>query len=236
MSLLQCRNVCFSYEGVPALADVNFSVEAGDYLCIVGENGAGKSTLLKGLTGAILPSKGEIIVGENFCLRQAGYLPQQNSIQKDFPAGVLEVVLSGMLGRRSLLPWYTAKELQTAKDKLHLLGAGELAHCCYRELSGGQQQRVLLARALCATEKMLILDEPVSGLDPVITQSLYRLIQQLNRQQHITVLMVSHDVRGILPYAGKVLHLGRRQLFFGPVSEYLKTEAGHNFAGGDAVC
>ncbi len=236
MSLLQCENLSFSYEGIPALEHVNFVVESGDYLCVVGENGAGKSTLLKGLTGAISPSTGRIVPGEGFSLRQAGYLPQQNAVQRDFPAGVGEVVLSGTLNHRSLLPWYTRQDRQQAEEKLHLLHADALAHCCYRELSGGQQQRVLLARALCATSRLLILDEPVSGLDPIATQEFYQLVAALNCKQQLTVIMVSHDVGGVLPYAGKVLHLGHEQLFFGTTAEYKNTDLGHRFAGGNAVC
>ena len=172
MSLLTCQDASFSYEGTAVLSDLCFSVEAGDYLCIVGENGAGKSTLLKGLLHLKKPSSGLVLTGDGLKSTEIGYLPQQTAAQKDFPASVWEVVLSGRLNGCGLRPFYNRADRQDVQEKLALLGITELRRRCYRDLSGGQQQRVLLARALCATKKLLLLDEPVTGLDPVMTAEL----------------------------------------------------------------
>jgi ABC-type Mn/Zn transport systems, ATPase component len=234
MSLLTCRDVSFSYEGTTVLTGLNFSVEAGDYLCVVGENGAGKSTLLKGLLRLKKPSEGEILTGEGLKSEEIGYLPQQTAAQKDFPASVLEVVLSGRLNRLGCRPFYGAADRADVREKLALLGIEGLKDRCYRDLSGGQQQRVLLARALCATKKLLLLDEPVTGLDPIMTADLYRVIGMLHRERGITVIMVSHDVRGAVEQSDRVLHLGNRQLFYGPSEEYRESRLGRCFLGGAA--
>lgn len=232
MSLLACRNAAFSYEGATVLSDLNFSVETGDYLCIVGENGAGKSTLLKGLLHLKKPSSGEISTGDGLRPTEIGYLPQQTAGQKDFPASVLEVVLSGRLNHLGLRPFYGAADRHDAREKLDMLGALDLEKRCYRDLSGGQQQRVLLARALCATKKLLLLDEPVTGLDPIMTADLYRVICALHDEQGITIIMVSHDVRGAIEQSNHVLHLGNRQLFYGSTEDYRNSEIGMHFLGG----
>ncbi len=232
MSLLACRNATFSYEGATVLSDLNFSVETGDYLCIVGENGAGKSTLLKGLLHLKKPSGGEISTGDGLRPTEIGYLPQQTAAQKDFPASVLEVVLSGRLNHLGLRPFYGAADRNDARQKLNMLGALDLEKRCYRDLSGGQQQRVLLARALCATKKLLLLDEPVTGLDPIMTADLYRVICALHDEQGITMIMVSHDVRGAIEQSNHVLHLGNRQLFYGSTEDYRHSEIGMRFLGG----
>ncbi|HWQ51722.1 MAG TPA: metal ABC transporter ATP-binding protein [Terriglobales bacterium] len=236
MSLLACRDVSFAYEGVTVLSDINFTVEPGNYLCVVGENGAGKSTLLKGLLTLKKPSSGSILAGGGLKAAEIGYLPQQTAAQKDFPASVFEVVLSGRLNSLRARPFYSRADKKDAKEKLKTLGIETLEKRCYRDLSGGQQQRVLLARALCATKKLLLLDEPVAGLDPVMTAELYRVIANLNRKAGITVVMVSHDVRGAIEQASHILHLGSRQLFFGPTAEYVQSELGRRFTGGDAPC
>lgn len=236
MSLLTCRQVAFAYEGTTVLEGVDFSVNAGDYLCIVGENGAGKSTLLKGLLRLKKPAAGEIFTGDGLLPDQIGYLPQQTAAQKDFPASVLEVVLSGRLNRCGLRPFYTRADKQAARENLALLGAEKLETSCYRNLSGGQQQRVLLARALCATSRLLLLDEPVTGLDPVMAREFYRVLGQLNRERGITVVMVSHDVNGAVAQASHILHLGSRQLFFGTRQDYLASPVGRHFAKGGPVC
>lgn len=232
MSLLACRDAAFSYEGATVLSDLNFSVESGDYLCIVGENGAGKSTLLKGLLHLKKPSGGEILTGDGLRPTEIGYLPQQTAAQKDFPASVLEVVLSGRLNRLGPRPFYGAADRNDAREKLEMLGALDLERRCYRDLSGGQQQRVLLARALCATKKLLLLDEPVTGLDPIMTADLYRVICALHDEQGITIIMVSHDVRGAIEQSDHVLHLGNRQLFYGKTEDYRRSEIGMRFLGG----
>jgi zinc transport system ATP-binding protein len=234
MSLLACNAVSFAYEGNTVLSGINFAVESGDYLCIVGENGAGKSTLLKGLIHLLKPSQGEIVTGSGFKANEIGYLPQQTAAQKDFPASVYEVVLSGRLNSKGLRPIYSKEDKKIADEKLRLLGMSLWKKHCYRELSGGQQQRVLLARALCATKQLLILDEPVTGLDPIMTGDFYQLVDDLNHKLGITVIMVSHDIRGVVERASHVLHLGRTQLFFGPAQDYLNSDLGKRFAGGDA--
>lgn len=227
MTLIQCCDLSLGYEGKCVLSHLELSVQEGDYLAIVGENGAGKSTLLKGILGLIRPTGGHI----HFHLppKEIGYLPQQTPIQRDFPASVMEVVLSGLLASKGYAPFYTRADRETALAKLRLLGAEDLANRCYRELSGGQQQRVLLARALCATRKMLLLDEPVSGLDPKVTAEMYALIEKLNREDGITVIMISHDIAAAVKYASHILHIGDA-VFFGTRSEYLRSPQGRLFA------
>lgn len=236
MSLLKCRDVCFSYEGNTVLSGIDLDVNAGDYLCVVGENGAGKSTLIKGLLGLKKPSSGSITYGDGLRRSEIGYLPQQTAAQKDFPAGVLEVVLSGRLNSLAGRPFYGKKDKEEARGKLEILGIEDLARRCYRDLSGGQQQRVLLARALCATKKLILLDEPVTGLDPVMTSELYRIIDRLNGEEGITVIMVSHDVSGAVGRADHILHLAHRQLFFGATQDYIRSEPGKAFLGGEEQC
>lgn len=227
MTLIQCCDLSLGYEGKCVLSHLELSVQEGDYLAIVGENGAGKSTLLKGILGLIRPTGGHI----HFHLppKEIGYLPQQTPIQRDFPASVMEVVLSGLLAAKGFAPFYTRADRETALAKLRLLGAEDLANRCYRELSGGQQQRVLLARALCATRKMLLLDEPVSGLDPKVTAEMYALIEKLNREDGITVIMISHDIAAAVKYASHILHIGDA-VFFGTKAEYLQSPQGRLFA------
>ena len=228
--VLACEDVTLGYEHKPLLEHLTLTVRAGDYLCIVGENGSGKSTLLRSLLGLLPPLAGKID-----CPAQRegrlGYLPQQTPTQRDFPATVTEVVLSGFSNRRARF-FYTAEERSTALMNLGKLGVLELKDKCYRELSGGQQQRVLLARALCATRKLLLLDEPVTGLDPVATGELYNLIKLVNLCNDITVIMVTHDIDAALRYATHVLHLGHQQLFFGTAAAYKQSDAARRFLGG----
>lgn len=236
MSQLICHDVSVGYDGCVITEHLNITINSGDYLCIVGENGAGKSTLIKTLLHLKTPLKGKIELGEGLKPSDIGYLPQQTVVQKDFPASVWEIVLSGTLNRCAWRPFYTRKEKNAARDAMERLGITNLYRRCYRELSGGQQQRVLLARALCATEKMVLLDEPVAGLDPVATQEMYDVIARLNREDGITVIMVSHDIGAAVRYASHILHTGPVPKFFGPKEEYLKTETGRLFtatAGGD---
>ncbi len=188
MSQLICKNLLVGYEGKAILDHLNFEIHAGDHLCVVGENGAGKSTLMKTLLGLQQPISGQIEMGDGLRRNEIGYLPQQTIVQRDFPASVQEIVLSGCQSRCGLRPFYSREEKQLAQDAMHKMQIGSLAKCCYRELSGGQQQRVLLARALCATRKMLLLDEPVSGLDPKVTTEMYHLIEKLNQQEGITAV------------------------------------------------
>lgn len=227
MALIDCRDLCLAYEGKIAVQDLTFRVEAGDYLCIVGENGSGKSTLIKALLGLKKPRAGSITYGDGLRRTELGYLPQQTPAQKDFPASVWEVVLSGCRAR----PFFGPAEKRRAAESLEKLGLTEMKNACYRELSGGQQQRVLLARALCATRKLLLLDEPVTGLDPVISAELYRIIQDLNREG-VTIIMVSHDVDCAIERARTILHLRTVPLFFGPSEEYAGSEIGRTFMEG----
>ncbi len=212
MSQIICQDLSIGYEGKTILQDINFTVEKGDYVCIVGENGAGKSTLMRTLLHLQPPTGGRIVLGDGLRENEMGYLPQQTVIQRDFPASVREIVLSGCQNRCGLRPFYSKKEKAYAGKMMEKLRISQLANRCYRELSGGQQQRVLLARAMCATEKILFLDEPVSGLDPKAAAQLYRLIWQLNREDGITVIMISHDVKAAAAYASYVIRIENHAL------------------------
>ena len=227
MNLITVENLSVGYDGIPVEKDINFTVDEGDYLCIVGENGSGKSTLMKTLLGLQEPVSGKIVFGEPGIKNGIGYLPQQTLVQRDFPASVREIVLSGCQGRCRWRPFYNKAEKALADANMDRMGIRELADRNYRELSGGQQQRVLLARALCATQKLLLMDEPVSGLDPKVTQEMYDLINRLN-SEGITIIMVSHDIKTATMYASHVLHLGARY-FFGTADEYTNSKSGKFF-------
>lgn len=226
MALITCKDVSLGYEGRIVTEHLNFEINKGDYLCIVGENGAGKSTLIKALLNLKSPVSGKIITDDGLKQTEIGYLPQQTVVQKDFPASVWEIVLSGCLNRCGLRPFYNREEKQIAKDNMEKLRISNLSKRCYRELSGGQQQRVLLARALCATKKMLLLDEPVAGLDPKVTMEMYELIDRLNKEDGITVIMVSHDIEASVKYATHILHVSHIPLFFGKKEEYVVSGKG----------
>ena len=235
MAQLTCQNLRVGYDGKSVLQDLSFDVFAGDYLCIVGENGSGKSTLMKTILGLQPPISGRILTGDGLRKNEIGYLPQQTVVQKDFPASVREIVLSGCQGRCGSRPFYNKEEKQLAEENIRKMQIDKLSKRCYRELSGGQQQRVLLARALCATQKMLLLDEPVSGLDPKVTAEMYRLIDELNHRDGITIIMISHDITAAVKYASHILHIGDA-VFFGTKAEYLQSPQGRLFAaekGGD---
>lgn len=231
MSLLTCSNVSFRYDGREVAAGLNFSVEPGDYLCVVGENGSGKSTLIKGLLGLKVPSEGTITLGDGLLQREIGYLPQQRETRRDFPASVYEVVLSGTLNTLGARPFYGAKERKSALEQLKKVGMDGLKNASFGELSGGQQQRALLARALCAAQKLLILDEPTAGLDPLVSADLYRLIDELNRAG-VSIVMVSHDIRAAVEHASQILHLENRPLFYGTAAAYAASELGERFLNG----
>ena len=269
---IKCTNLVLGYEGRPVTEGLTFQVNRGDYLCIVGENGAGKSTLIKALLGLNPPISGTIERAAGLSSNAIGYLPQHTEVQRDFPASVKEIVLSGCLGKdlpapprenkarkkgkhpekekkapgklfllakRVFLaanPVYTRGQKALAARQMERLGITHLANRCYRELSGGQKQRVLLARALCATEEILLLDEPVAGLDPRVTKEMYDIIEQLNREG-VTIIMVSHDIAAAVRYATHILHLSRTPLYFGSKEGYLHSDAGRaftDFGGGDA--
>ena len=222
MSQLQCRNITISYEKDIIVQDLSFVAEAGDYISIVGENGTGKSSLLKAILGLIHIKFGEIRFGEGLKRENIGYLSQQNPMQKDFPASVFEVVLSGCLNSLGFFPFFRVKEKNKAKENLEKLGMTSLLHQSFADLSGGQKQRVLLARALCATDKIIFLDEPVTGLDPVAIKDLYELIQKLNKEMKITIVMVTHDLENAVRYSDKILCLRKEDYFFGAVDKFLK--------------
>lgn len=234
MSLIQVQSAAFRYDGKEVVGDLNFTVEHGDYLCIVGENGSGKSTLVKGLLGLKTPSNGSITFGEGLCSREIGYLPQQKDSQRDFPASVLEVVLSGTLNSLGLRPFYTRKQRQTALEQVERVGLCAQKNVAFRDLSGGQQQRALLARALAATRELLILDEPIASLDPIAAAEMYRLIEEINRARGVTVIMVTHDPHAAAHEARHILHLENRQIFFGTAADYRKSEIGKRFLGGES--
>ena len=231
-TLITCDHMDLGYENQDAVLDVTIQVDAGDYLCIVGENGSGKSTLIKGILGLLKPTGGTLTVAEELKKSGIGYLPQQTAAQRDFPAAVWEVVLSGCLKRRQNRPFYSAAERELAKLNMEKLGITDLKDQCYRELSGGQQQRVLIARALCATDKLLILDEPITGLDPSAIQDFSHLVERLNKKDGVAIVMVTHDLKNVLPYASKILHLKQRTVFYGAPAEYEESPEGREFLGG----
>ena len=230
MAILSCDNLSFGYEGKALIRSLSFSVNAGDYLCIVGENGSGKSTLMRTILGLQAPISGKVILGDGLRQTEIGYLPQQTHVQRDFPASVREIVLSGCQGRLGLRPFYGEAEKRRADEAMDKLGIAELSRRCYRELSGGQQQRVLLARALCATQKLLLLDEPVAGLDPMATEDMYRTIEALNKEG-TTLVMISHDMHYALGHASHILQIGR-DWFFGSKADYLRSNVGRNYLRG----
>ena len=231
MSIIDCKNLSISYEGRPIVKNVSFSICAGDYLCIVGENGSGKTTLMRTLLGLKKPDSGQVLFGDGCSVgggdasckqnHKIGYLPQKSNLQKDFPASVQEIVLSGTLNDNGL--FYSHKQKKKAMSAMESLGIADLKKRSFMELSGGQQQRVLLARALCATEDILFLDEPVAGLDPKVTQEMYEMIRTLN-EIGITIVMISHDIEAALAYSNHILHLDKDVDFFGTTEEYKKTE------------
>lgn len=230
MSYIICKDLAVGYDGRAVASGLNFSIDKGDYLCIVGENGAGKSTLVKTLLGLLKPISGDIKFEDGLTAHDIGYLPQQTPVQKDFPATVWEIALSGTLPKCGMRPFYGRSEKRLARAQLERLGIWDIRKKCYRNLSGGQQQRVLLARALCAAQKILLLDEPVSGLDPRVTAEMYQLIKDLNKKDGITIIMISHDIAAAVKYATHILHIGEH-CFFGTKKQYLESSLGKAFTG-----
>ena len=222
MSQIKCKNLSIGYEKKPVIENLNFEVNEADYLCIVGSNGAGKSTLMKTILNLIPPISGKIEYGDGLKPNEIGYLPQQTVVQKDFPCHCIEIVLSGFEGQKGFRPFYSKKEKFEAIENMEKMGIKDFTKRCYNELSGGQQQRVLLARALCATKKLLVLDEPVAGLDPVVTKEMYELIRDINKDDKITIVMITHDMNEGLNYATNVLYVG-------PNINFMKKEEFKNF-------
>lgn len=230
MAYITCEDLALGYEGKAVTEHIHFTVNKGDYLCIIGENGAGKSTLMKTLLRLIQPISGTIETGDGLSAYEVGYLPQQTAVQKDFPASVMEIVLTGTLNKSGWKPFYSRQQKNEARQNMEKMGIWNLRNRCYRELSGGQQQRVLLARALCAAQKILLLDEPVSGLDPRVTAEMYQLIKDLNKKDGITIIMISHDIAAAVKYATHILHIGEH-CFFGTKKQYLESSLGKAFTG-----
>lgn len=231
MSLISCKNVYLSYENNSVVEDLNFTVNEGDYLIIVGENGSGKSTLIKAVLGLKQTASGHLHFGKEVGRGDIGYLPQQTTVQKDFPASVYEVVLSGCISEKKGI-FFSSANKKTALDNMKKLDILPLKNKCYRELSGGQQQRVLLARALCAGKKILLLDEPVTGLDPIVTAEFYELIRKVNKDYGITVVMITHDINSGMSFASHILHLKKQGSFFGTTEEYFLSDLYKKYSGG----
>lgn len=226
MSQLTCEKVTIAYEKDIIVRDVSFQVRTGDYISIIGENGTGKSSMLKAILGLISPKSGSIQFGDGLKRNNIGYLSQQNPLQKDFPASVYEVVLSGCLNQKGALPFFSRQDKERAKTNLEKLGMSGMKNQSFADLSGGQKQRVLLARALCATDKIIFLDEPITGLDPVAMKDMYDLIYRLNKEMKITIVMVSHDIDNALKYSNKILCLRKDDYFFGTTREFQLSEFG----------
>ncbi|MDR2073159.1 MAG: metal ABC transporter ATP-binding protein [Spirochaetaceae bacterium] len=242
--LLEGHDLSFAYDGRTVLEGINFSIREKEKLCVVGENGSGKSTFLKGILGLQAPVGGRVLKNPGLKQSDIGYLPQESPLQKDFPAAVFEVILSGRQNRRGLRPFYTREDRLAAAESLEMLGLRELGRHCFRELSGGQRRRVLLARSLCAAGRLLLLDEPASGLDPIIQTGLYQVLEKINSELGMAIIMVSHDIEGVLQFtapgtdgrAGRVLHLAGRQLFEGSAEDYRESEPGRIFLSGHRHC
>lgn len=222
--ILTCSEATLGYENQPVVKDLSFEIYPGDYLSIIGENGSGKSTLMKTMLGLVKPLSGSITIN---CSRGSGcigYLPQQTALQKDFPATVSEVVMSGFLMRSGLRPFYRKEERERAAEVMEQLHIGDLKKRSYRDLSGGQQQRVLLARALLAAHEILMLDEPVAGLDPAATSELYETLTELNREHHMTIIVISHDIAKTIVPSTKILHIAKDRYFFGTPAAYMAND------------
>lgn len=227
-----CKDLTLGYDGQVVASNINFKVNKGDYLCVVGENGSGKSTLIKTLLQLVRPISGTIEMHNGFTPKQAGYLPQQTEIQKNFPASVKEVVLSGCSGDKRGI-FFSKKHKETAELNMKRLGISDIALKSLQDLSGGQQQRVFLARAMCSANGALMLDEPISGLDPLVTSEMYDTLKKINTEDKTTILMVSHDINSAIKYATHILHIGQNTSFYGSLSEYLKSDLGKSFVKGN---
>lgn len=229
MNLIECKKLTIGYHNKVVCKDINLVIERGQYLCIIGENGSGKSTLLKTILGLNKAVSGKIIFGKEFKPSMIGYLPQQTDMQKDFPATVMEIVLSGFMGRMGFRPFYKRAEKDKAQMIMNELGIGNLSLKSYKELSGGQQQRVLLARALCATDEVLVMDEPVNGLDAKAIKNFYSLIRKLNRENGLTIIMVTHNIDKVISHATHVVYLKNKMEFAGTKEEFVESEFAKNF-------
>lgn len=227
MALISAKDLTIGFGDLVLYRDLSFDISEGDYVFVIGENGTGKTTLMRTLLGLRRPVKGEVVT-DGLKLSEIGYLPQQTIVQRDFPASVREIVLSGFVGRLGVRPFYSPKQKKTALDAMKRFGIDDLASRCYRDLSGGQQQRVLLARTLCAATKVLLMDEPVAGLDPFVTEEFYGFVEKLNREG-MTIIMISHDIAAAKKYATHILHIKNEPSFTGK-DEYFASGKGNEFS------
>lgn len=232
MPLITCKDITLDYDGLITVSGLQFQVEEQDYLCIIGDNGTGKSTLMKALLGLKHPTHGSIVLENGIYRRDFGYLAQQTDVQKEFPASVWEVILSGCLNRKGFHPFYSAYDKERGREAMETLGILNLKDHCYRELSGGQQQRVLLARAMCATNRILLLDEPTTGLDPTMTTELFEWVGRMNRQDGVAIIMVTHDTHCAVKYSKHILHLHDGIGFYSTTPNYIQSEIGKKYIGG----
>lgn len=221
MNLIEIKNLTLGYEKQSVIKNVNMSIDENDFICIVGPNGAGKSTLVKGILGLIKPMKGKVIYN-NLKQNFIGYMPQETKIDSNFPASVLEIVLSGTLNRLGFKCFYTKKEKEIALANLKLLGISNLKDKNFCDLSGGQRQKVLLARSLCASKKLLILDEPSNNLDSKSKKELYKNIVDLNKNKGMTIIMITHDLDHDNLIGNKILSLRENDIFFGSTEEFVR--------------
>lgn len=228
--MIKLENLTIGYDNQIILKDVNLSINEGEYVCILGANGSGKSTLLKTVLGLIKPLTGKIIIDKKTSI---GYVPQAKMLQQDFPATVNEIVMSGCLKKMKWRPFYTKKERDLANKNMKLLQISSLKNKSFSELSGGQQQRALIARALCATNKVLFLDEPFTALDGYGALKLYGILKKLNRDEHVTIVVISHDVDTILRYANHVIHVDETIVFDGTKEDYLESSFMKEYKGGN---
>jgi ABC-type Mn2+/Zn2+ transport system ATPase subunit len=194
-TLLTLRDVSLGYDSRVVLAHLSFAVECGECLALVGPNGAGKTTLLRGILGLIPVLAGQIEYGFDRSTSPPGYVPQRETLDPIFPLTVFEVVLMGTYGRLALLRPVGRRQRQLAADCLEQVGLADLAHRPFWALSGGQKQRVLIARALAVEPTLLLLDEPTAGVDPGAATTIMDLVARLNRDQGLTVVLVSHHLR-----------------------------------------
>lgn len=227
MSLISAKDLTIGFSDLVLYRDLSFEINEGDYVFVIGENGTGKTTLMRTLLGLRRPLKGEVVT-DGLKLSEIGYLPQQTIVQRDFPASVREIVLSGFVGRLGMNPFYSPAQKKKALEAMKRFGVDNLASRCYRELSGGQQQRVLLARTLCAATKVLLMDEPVAGLDPFVTEEFYGLVEKLNREG-MTIIMISHDIAAAKKYATHILHI-KNDPSFTEKKEYFASGKGNEFS------
>ncbi len=235
MALLKATNLKLGYTGKVVLENLNFTVNTGDYLCVVGENGSGKTTLIKGILGLLQPFGGQVEYSEGLSRNHIGYLSQQQKLSKDFPASVSEIVMSGFLNNRLVAFSYSKQEREEAREIMLRVGVESFRKKVFSELSGGQQQRVLLARALCAAKKLILLDEPTSALDPLATAEFYSVVKALN-EDGMAVIMVSHDITSAVRNASHILHLGSDSFFFGTTHEYMHSSFGSKLLISDCPC